>query len=344
MVTNASSAEMVIESLEIINPQHSNDQIHLLSKNDIEANLRLPGSKEPTNVLGPAQSGYIRVNLTFTEDDKIPLSLEHIITLTTKNPYGPILSRTVEDVCRTQVDIQPAPVIGPPLKGDRWIAIAVGGDGYHRTTIMPLNGSWLGPERWAVDWIKVDDNNRLVTGDITKNESYPQYGQEVIAVADGIVISARDGMPDLLPGKMPENMTIQNAGGNQVVQNIGDGYSAFYAHLIPGSLRVREGEYLRKGQIIGLLGNSGNTDAPHLHFQVNKGTQPLGSDSSPYVIDSFELMGRIDSDDNLESEVKKANEPVMIRPVKMAGRCDRKMPANLSFVNFGEVEPDSPSN
>ncbi|MDO9527775.1 MAG: hypothetical protein Q7J27_01300, partial [Syntrophales bacterium] len=176
MVMNASRVAMTIESLEILDPQRSHARIALLSRNDIGTNLHLPGVNKPTAVLGPAQSGYIRVNLSFTEHDKIPLVLDHIITVTTKKPYGPVLPKMVEKVARTYVKSGPVPVIGPPLKGDRWVAIAVGGNGYHRTTIMPLNGHWIAPERWAVDWIKIDDNNRLVTGDPSKNESWPQYG------------------------------------------------------------------------------------------------------------------------------------------------------------------------
>jgi len=64
-------------------------------------------------------------------------------------------------------------------------------------------------------------------------------------------------------------------------------FYALYAHLQPGSLKVKKGDAVKKGQAIALLGNSGNTTGPHLHFHVIHGKSPLGSDGVPYVIDSF---------------------------------------------------------
>jgi murein DD-endopeptidase MepM/ murein hydrolase activator NlpD len=75
-----------------------------------------------------------------------------------------------------------------------------------------------------------------VTGDPTLNESYPQYGQDIIAVANGPVVSARDGMPDLTAGKGPDKTNLAEAAGNYVLQDIGNGLCALYAHLKPGSV------------------------------------------------------------------------------------------------------------
>ena len=87
-------------------------------------------------------------------------------------------------------------------------------------------------------------------------------------------------------------MTFETMGGNQVVLDLGAGQYAFYAHLQPGSIRVRQGERVRKGQVLALLGNSGNSTAPHLHFQVSDAPVLLGGEGLPYVIDRFERNGR----------------------------------------------------
>jgi murein DD-endopeptidase MepM/ murein hydrolase activator NlpD len=65
---------------------------------------------------------------------------------------------------------------------------------------------------------------------------------------------------------------------------------AFYAHMQPGSLRVKLGEKVRRGQVLGLVGNSGNSTAPHLHFHVTDANSPLESEGLPYVFESFEQL------------------------------------------------------
>ena len=63
-----------------------------------------------------------------------------------------------------------------------------------------------------------------------------------------------------------------------------------YAHLQPGTLRVKAGDRVKAGQTLGLLGNSGSSTEPHLHFQVMNGTSLLDPEGIPYLIDSFELL------------------------------------------------------
>ena len=68
---------------------------------------------------------------------------------------------------------------------------------------------------------------------------------------------------------------------------------AFYAHLQPGSLKVKLGDKVRRGQVVGLVGNSGNSTEPHLHFHVSDANSPLGCEGLPYALDAFEVQGRI---------------------------------------------------
>ena len=73
-------------------------------------------------------------------------------------------------------------------------------------------------------------------------------------------------------------ITSETIGGNHVVLDLGGGRFAFYAHLQPGSLKVKVGDRVTRGQIIGLVGNSGNSTEPHLHFHISNGVSPLGSE------------------------------------------------------------------
>jgi murein DD-endopeptidase MepM/ murein hydrolase activator NlpD len=133
---------------------------------------------------------------------------------------------------------------------------------------------------------------------------------------------------------MPANPTIQTAGGNYVLQDIGNGYAAFYAHLLPGTVKVGKGDRVGKGQVLGRLGNSGNSSGPHLHFHVVKGKSALTANGVPYVIDSFHLKGYAESKDGLETELTKTDVPVNILPPRKSGKHKNEMPADLAVVEF----------
>ena len=86
-------------------------------------------------------------------------------------------------------------------------------------------------------------------------------------------------------------ITLETVGGNHVIIDIGGGHYAFYAHLKPGSLRVKVGDRVKRGQVIALVGNTGNSTEPHLHFHISDYPSPLGSEGMPYGYDAFEVVG-----------------------------------------------------
>jgi len=108
------------------------------------------------------------------------------------------------------------------------------------------------------------------------------------------VTETKDGIPENVPGidSRAVPITLETVGGNHVILDIGGGHFAFYAHLQPGSLRVKLGEKVRRGQVVGLVGNSGNSTEPHLHFHIENGSSPLGAEGLPYSLASFEVVGR----------------------------------------------------
>lgn len=188
-----------------------------------------------------------------------------------------------------------AVVIGPPLRGGPWLAAnGPGNTSGHRRALIPIGGSPAIAQRFAIDYVKVGDDGRTFTGDRLKNESFHAEGQDALAVADGIVVALKDGIPENVPGitSRAVPITLETVGGNHVILDIGDGRYAFYAHIKPGTLRVRQGERVRRGQVVGLVGNSGNSTEPHLHFHISDANSPLGSEGIPYTHDAVELVGR----------------------------------------------------
>ena len=119
-------------------------------------------------------------------------------------------------------------------------------------------------QRRAADIIikGADDLSHKDTG--RRNEDYFVYGKQILAAAPGTVVTAIDGVPDNEPGSMNPLCAV----GNCLIIDQGSNEYAVYAHLKPGSLRVHRGDKVRKGQVLALCGNSGNSSEPHLHFHL----------------------------------------------------------------------------
>ena len=97
------------------------------------------------------------------------------------------------------------------------------------------------------------------------------------------------------PASRAVPITLETVGGNHVILDIGNGHYAFYAHLQPGSLRVKMGDRVKKGATLGLVGNTGNSTEPHLHFHLADSNSPLGSEGIPYVHETLDVVGRCTS-------------------------------------------------
>jgi murein DD-endopeptidase len=184
--------------------------------------------------------------------------------------------------------------VGPPLKGSGWLA----GNGPsnisgHRRALIPIGGRAVIAQRFAIDWVQLHDEGLSRKGDMKDNKNYRCYGAEILAVADGVVADIKDGIPENVPGlnSRAVEITPETVGGNYVILDLGGGKYAFYAHLQPGSLRVKTGDRVSRGQVLGLVGNSGNSTEPHLHFHISDGVANLGSEGLPFVHESFEVLG-----------------------------------------------------
>lgn len=182
-------------------------------------------------------------------------------------------------------------VIDPPLRGGPWVA-GNGPDNAagHRRALIPVDGVESLAQRFAIDFRRLDESGRSEKGNGAKNEDHAAYGQEAVAVADARVASVTDGIPENIPGQRAVPITMETIAGNTVVLELGNGLYACYAHLQPGSLRVKAGDRVKRGQVLALVGNSGNSTAPHLHFHVTRGKAILGSEGVPFVIREYRLL------------------------------------------------------
>jgi hypothetical protein len=236
-------------------------------------------------------------------------------------------------------------VISPPLRGSNWVALNGCCDpGWaHRDAILSVNMKLNNSQRFAIDWKRTNDQGDFYTGDRTRNESYVDYGLPVYAVADGTVVSTLDDMEANVPGTLPANdpelakkLTVQNIDGNHIILDIGGGVYAMYAHFIKGSLSVKPGDKVRKGQQIAKLGNTGNSNAPHLHFQLMNGPSLLEADGLPYLLDGFGYQGQVSAVTLSNSDNYLSG--TYFGPERLASAQPRsnQLPLLLAIVNFPE--------
>jgi murein DD-endopeptidase MepM/ murein hydrolase activator NlpD len=150
--------------------------------------------------------------------------------------------------------------LGLPFKG-QW-AVLWGGDTYDVNRHV-----FDRSQRRAADLLRVGPDGLTHRGDGASNSDYYAYGEEVLAVADGTVVTAIDGVPDNEPGA--ENPYVM-PGNTVVVEHAASVFSA-YGHMQPGTIRVKVGGSVRRGATLGLCGNSGSSSEPHLHFQLQDG-------------------------------------------------------------------------
>ena len=243
--------------------------------------------------LGPGQRAIAYLWVSLAPASTVPRTLQHRVLLRSDNgATDTLVSASV--IVRAESS---APLEAPVRSGS-WIAIrGPSNTSGHRLSFVALAGDAAVPQRFAVDWAMLGDDGRVFHGDSTIAANWYGFGQPVLAVANGTVISARDGTPDraafaVVPTTM---LTPEEATGNVIVLALDDGRFATYAHLKHGSIRVQPGARVTAGQPLATLGNSGNTLGPHLHFHLSTSPALLGGEGLPYVLRQFELVGRVNS-------------------------------------------------
>ena len=248
------------------------------------ASIPLPTAQErqagTQNLTAPRLSLWVRV-----APAKVPETLVQRLTFDGNITSGAPLIVTGGKT-RILSDQKPA-VIGPPLMGNGWIAMeTTTGLSHHFLTQYTQNNATTVPLRFAVDLLLIDPSTRsLVSGDWRNNSNWYGYGKEIIAVGDGTVTEVKDTIPD-----NPEAGVISSGQDNYVILDLGNSTYADYRHMMPGSIRVKVGDRVKTGAVLGRVGNSGGSLAPHLHFQISNGPN-LWSEGIPFVYRSFEVMG-----------------------------------------------------
>lgn len=263
-----------------------------------------PGAGNTSVTIAPTTTYIAWVDVVFPERSAVPATIEHVVSgavLAPNAPPAPVQMR----LGRTDPATDGPVVVGAPVPAGTWYMSegCCAEDTHHRRGFEPINGVLAVPQRYAIDFFKLDDQHRTWVGDPSKLGSYLSYQQPILSAAAGVVVAAQDGLANNTEIPNPTNMaTIKETVGNHVIVEISQGVYVLYAHMDPGSVAVRVGDRVTRGQQLGLIGSSGISTTPHLHFQILSTPTYFPADSKPYAFDSFTLLGRITArlwDDNL---------------------------------------------
>lgn len=205
------------------------------------------------------------------------------------------------------IDTQAPIMVEFPLRGE-WLSPNTPG------TKIPSHGTNQLGTRYAYDFIQVDWERRglpsyrvslahyLLVGVPLKD--YYCWGQAVYAPCDGTIIQARDCYLEQLRTNLwsdlakayknahffdPGGDDIRSVAGNYIIMECGEGIYAGFVHLQTGSVQVTPGQRVKKGQVIGRVGHSGNSLAPHLHFQLMDSSDLLTAKGLPCGFERYEV-------------------------------------------------------
>lgn len=198
-------------------------------------------------------------------------------------------------VIEVPVELEPAIALDLPLQRPGLLDLNGCCTGGHRRSAIGFPDGVLIAQRFAIDFVQLNEAT-LTTfeGDPKSNSSYFLYGAEVRAARAGQVVAVRDGIAENTPTEPLPPADVDSAPGNYVVEKFDEHHFALYAHLKPGSIRVRVGDRVNSGCLLAVVGNSGNSTEPHLHFQVMDRASPLDADGLPYVFDKFRLTAKLE--------------------------------------------------
>jgi hypothetical protein len=290
-LTNFSPDPIEVRRLDVLDAEASSQPVTSFEEEQLDAILKDIGAGPPAGdsrirQLGPGRTVVAFMWIPFDDNARVPQKLLHRLVTADSSIEGASVSTH-----HTQLS-----VLAPPLRGVGWRA----SDGpsnapsnHHRRGILLLDGQAAISGRYAFDWM-LSKNDHIHSGNPRDNRSYYSYGQPVFAVADAIVVQAKNEIPDNVPGPLATfhpavPITMETIGGNNITLDLGGGQYAWYFHLQPGSVRVRTGDHVRRGELLARVGCSGDPPIPHLHFELTTSSRKLAGEGIPYLLDHYRV-------------------------------------------------------
>ena len=295
VITNYVPVGYTLESVRVDCGQRQFSYSGEILKNMIRFAGEASASAQSLRIQG-GKTAVVFFMLEFKNASQVPASVNHTLRFRSQDH--------VEHALRAKplpVESRAPVIVEAPLRGTDWIAgdsVHDGPDAAHRRALLFDHGEAFLAQRYAIDWVRYRITNGVGTtwsGPENQNSSYFCYDAPIYSMTSGIVTEVLDGIPENVAhsGRMAIDVNFLNAGGNHVVIYMGYGLYAFYAHMRPGTVNVKVGDPVTAGEIIGRVGNSGNSTEPHLHEHIVNEPSFLAGQGVPYEFTRFEASGPV---------------------------------------------------
>jgi Peptidase family M23 len=305
-LTNFTGNPLTLSRIEVLDADTSGAQpIAAFEGKDLDALLQAVGGPQDgsgaASQIAGGHSLVVFMWMAFDAGARVPNKLRHRVVMADAAVEGAVIGTHHAEL----------KVLRSPVQGSNWLASDApsnDSDNHHRRGVFVAEGRAAISRRYAIDWMQVE-NGASFSGDARDKRSYYAYGKPVLAVADATVVVVKDGLPDNVPGHNTPGhegfnpavaLTMDTQGGNTITLDLSNGQFAHYFHLQSGSLRVKVGDHVRRGQILALIGNSGDAREPHLHFEVTTSSKLLTGEGLPYLIDRY----RVKSENGSQSRMR----------------------------------------
>ncbi len=337
MLTNTGSETATIDAITVIDAVDGT-KIQTFSGDDLvtgEIIRHLNRAPAEDAILAADESRLLLLAVAFAEANDVPAAISHLLDIEAMGSFSTAPEPFSYGAGVIDLSTLTAPIVSPPLQGAGWIAAEGCCDptSHHVNGVFPINGTFYAGQRFAIDFIQINDDGMLVEGDLADVNNWEGYGKPVVKVADGVVLDAYDQFEDGTPPIFPDMSALspnENTGNYVLVQHDGGLISAYF-HLKPGSVVVNVGDRVTAGGQLASVGNSGGSQVPHLHFEIIDVLPPASANGLPYAFDSFEVARQADPAQLLDAIEGRTGYP--IDPAGPVAH-ENELPMSYTILNF----------
>jgi len=204
LLTNTTNAPTSLEAVTVLDAEDGSEVLRLDAEAKEEA-LRLLDREPAADAVLPPDAGRIlMLAVIFDTTDESPAALTHCIETLGQSAFSADNAPFSYVTAEISLGGEAAPALSPPPAGEGWITAegCCSLASHHRNGVFAINGHFAVGQRFAIDYIRIDDEGRLVEGDPSQQENWVGYQAPVLA-ADGVVVSSLDELPNQVPTIMP---------------------------------------------------------------------------------------------------------------------------------------------